>query len=110
MLLTNKNLRSNNMGYYLNGGRLGAKEKAATLVNVYDAKGIETLPATMADIPADKALVAVLENGPFDAALLVPDQDELDYLIREMPNDPRPYQYLYVPKSEAHALAKYREA
>ena len=52
------------MGFYIQGPALG---KAAFFKSEYDAEFIEK-PASFQDVPQDKAIICVVNNGPFEAA------------------------------------------
>lgn len=94
------------MGFYLNSPELGSTDKAIKLVRIYKAEPAPSLPLEIKEVPEGKALIVVIENGMFDAALLVPNQQELDY-IKNLSDDPRPRTYLLLPKDVAHELSGY---
>lgn len=91
------------MGYYVEGPALG---KVGYLVRL-GAKVTVPNPSWKS-IPEDKALIIVVNNGPFEAAALAFSENEL--LAFTDPGDPRPKTFLLLDKKEAHRLANYEEA
>lgn len=92
------------MGYYIQtkANVLKAKQLCAE----HNAENIPQ-PATLAEVPEDKALICVVQNGPFDAAALIYDSRELaDF---SDPDDDRPRDWLFMDKELAHKLAGYTE-
>lgn len=79
------------MGYYIEA--TGGKQKAAWLVK--NAKGVIVQKAnpTMDSIP-----VVVIDNGPFEAAGIAYNQDELEAFTS--PRDYRPKTIVMVPREE----------
>lgn len=71
----------------------------------YKAELVATPPA-FGDIPADKALVAVVDNGFFEAAGLLYDQREYDELTGNV-HDRRPRQYVLMDKAAAYMASGY---
>lgn len=65
-------------------------------------------PGSFAEVPADKRLVCVVCNGPFDAAALCYDEREFED-FRETPGDCRPRQWLLMDKKLADEMAGYKE-
>lgn len=62
------------MGFYLD---LQPTEMAMQLKRDHGAQ-LVLRPLHFADVPADKTLICVIENGPRDAAGIIFDQAELD--------------------------------
>ena len=56
------------MGYYIQTGT--RHDKAEIIAFEHAGVVLGTHPKTFADIPDDKALVVVVDNGPFEAAAL----------------------------------------
>ncbi len=65
------------MGYYIQVKTL--KNKVQALVENYGAERIDGPPASLAELPEDKALVCVVENAMFDAAALAYSDREMRY-------------------------------
>ena len=67
------------MGYYINEPKMEARYKADALFSVYGAE--PTSPTPPSEVPPDKALVCVVENGLFDAAAFVfNDREYIDFI------------------------------
>lgn len=81
------------MGMYIQGP---AKGKAEALVDLGVAEAIlfGTIPKTLADLPAGKSLVCVVDNGHFDAAAYM--YSEQEYKDWQRPEDKRPKRWLFV--------------
>jgi len=98
------------MGHYLNtsGKRpLGPKHKGNTLISDAGAVPLFDPPKKFRDIPDGKALICIIDNGPFEAALLVHDENELR-VSTNVGN--RPTAWLLMDKKLAHELAGFRAA
>ena len=93
------------MGYYIQ--TKGPLLKAMQLCTDHDAENIGR-PSSFAEVPDGKALICVVQNGPFDAAALV--HDEREFVEFSDPTDPRPKDWLIMDKELAHKLAGYEEA
>ena len=91
------------MGYYIEVPN--KKGKAKQLVFLHGAKLLPMRPEEFGDVPEDKALICVVDNGPFEAANLVPD-DERFIHIADTP-DQREMWWLLMDKTLAHKLAGY---
>ena len=92
------------MGYYINEPKMGARFKAATLVEEYGAE--QTLPTPPSNVPPDKALVCVVENGLFDAAAFVFSDREYHEVIRP---DGRPRTWLLMDRAWVVMVTGYKE-
>lgn len=95
------------MGFYLNntpdGTPLRAHGKANDLMAKADARPLIEPPSSFAEIPEGNSLICVFHNGPFDAALLVYDENEMR--VATDPTDFRPKSYLLMEKKLAFKLA-----
>jgi hypothetical protein len=81
------------MGFYIETDTtLG---KADWLIRHGDAQEIKQ-PRSLAEVPEDKALVVVVENGFFDAAAYAYDEGEFRAFTD--PGDPRPQRFLLMDK------------
>jgi len=91
------------MGTYIQG--LDNLNKASQLVENHGAVVCGLLMWT--DIPKDKILISVVENGMFDAALVVADTNEYMYVFESIKDqdDPRPRCFLLMDKNKAREMA-----
>ena len=64
-------------------------------------------PKTFSDIPEDKALIVIVDNGIFEAAGLAYSQAEFESFT--LPTDHRQKKYVLLEKKLAHTLAGYDE-
>jgi hypothetical protein len=86
------------MGKYLNTlptGNLPAKGKSAELLKNEGVSVINQIPTNLREIPEDKSLICVVDNGYFEAAAFIYDQRELNDFSD--PYDKRPKTWLLVP-------------
>jgi hypothetical protein len=91
------------MGYYIETpGQL--KGKASRIAFEHDGQLVKE-PAKFSDVPEDKALIVVVDNGPFEAAALA--YDEREFLDFTDPDDDRPKRYVLLDKPTAYRLARY---
>lgn len=118
------------MGYYVQVQK--PKGKAQQLVSLHHATILPQRPEAFEDVPDDKALICVVDNGPFEAAALCYDRqqfmaftapDEIgpssferrggiptltlrsEYQAR---GDQRPRSWVLMDKAVAHRLANYQ--
>ena len=96
------------MGYYIQGPN---KSKAQYIVSEYDGK-IVPAPEKFSDVPADKAIICVVDNGPFEAAAFAYDEREFDaFKGDENGHDRRPRKWVIMDRAKAIELTGYdREA
>ena len=92
------------MGFYIQTPE--PKQKVTQLTDLYGAERTAQ-PAALDDVPADKALVCVVDNGPFEAVALVHDEREFTEFTLPQQQDPRPHTWLLLDKAKAHELAGY---
>ncbi len=92
------------MGYYIQGG--GALGKTQFLVTEMGGKQIPQ-PRSFDDIPADKALICVVNNGPFQAAGLIFSPSEFKAFT--LPTDYRDKEFVLVNRQDAFDAAGYTE-
>ena len=64
------------MGYYIQVPK--NKGKAQQLVELYGAEILSKPPTALEDIPKDKALICVVDNGPWEAAGFCYSQREFE--------------------------------
>jgi len=88
------------MGYYIDGP---AKGKAVFIKGKYGADIIST-PAVF-NVPAGKALICVVDNGPFEAAAYCFNVREFKAFSDHA--DPRPKKWLLMDRSKAEELTGY---
>jgi len=96
------------MGHYLNtsGKRpLGPKHKGNTLIADAGAVPLFDPPEKFTDVPDGKALVCIIDNGPFEAALLVHNENEFRESTRI---NSRATVWLIMDKKLAHELAGFK--
>ena len=91
------------MGYYIQTD--SPKAKANALIAEHGAILLDKAPK-WADIPTDKAVICVVDNGPFEAAALAYSADELE--VFSSPDPRRRRQWLYMDKTTAHKLSGYK--
>ena len=92
------------MGYYIQTDK--PTGKAQQLMEIPGTEKIVSGVPTWSEIPSDKALICVVQNGPFDAAALAYSEKELE--VFSLPNDLRPKTWLLMDKENAHELAGYK--
>lgn len=93
------------MGFYIETPE--NLKKADQLIELYQAIKVEK-PSKLADVPADKALICVVENIAVDAAALVYSDRELHDF--DLPEDTRPKTWLLMDKQLAYDLSGYAAA
>lgn len=91
------------MGYYIQTD--SNRDKAEYLVRNHAGLKLLRPPRTFAEIPADKALITVVDNFAFEAAGLCYDEGEFRDFTS--PRDQRPRQYVLLDKDLAYKLAGY---
>lgn len=79
------------MGFYIEVPE--NRNKAEQLKKLYHAQMV-LRPASVAEIPKDKILVCVVQNGPFDAIGIVFDQRELEDFSETRTGRPRTWMLL----------------
>jgi hypothetical protein len=89
------------MGFYIQGP---ATSKAPFIVSEYDGKIIPQ-PERFEDVPADKALICVVDNVLFDAAGYCFSAREFEAFTRS--DDVRPKKWLIMDKAKAEKLSGY---
>ncbi|KKM62350.1 hypothetical protein LCGC14_1522510 [marine sediment metagenome] len=88
------------MGYYIEtpGHTHG---KAQQIIDVHGAELLSRAPLSVDDVPADKAIICVVDNGPFEAAAFAYNDEELRDFTHP---DPRPKQWLLMDRAKACEL------
>ena len=89
------------MGKYIQGPTLG---KAKMLLDQHNGTLTLNPPTNFNDVPEGKALIVVVDNGPFEAAAHLDNQQEFDHWMKF--NDPRPRTYILIDKNLAEQLAQ----
>jgi hypothetical protein len=90
------------MGYYIQTGKnIG---KAEYLIENYGAKE-QLAPNSLSELSPDSALICVVDNGLFEAAGFVYDDDELYGFT--LPTDRRFKRWLTMPLDKAKELSGY---
>jgi hypothetical protein len=77
------------------------KNKADQIIALYGATELPDLP-NWEEVPYDKALIAVVQNGNWDAALYV--EDPYQYFRVACDQTERPVRFLYMDRSKAEEL------
>jgi len=91
------------MGYYIQTN--AAHNKADYIVGHYDGEFLAKAPSSYEDIPQGKALIAIVDNGPFEAAGFCYSKSEFEAFTN--PSDPRPIQYVLIDRDLAEYLTNF---
>lgn len=94
------------MGYYVNHETLGNNNKAEKLIKNFGAVEFTGILIDFSSTPKNKAIICVIENGPFDAVGLAFSEKEMQEFMRP---DDRKKTWLYIDKKLAHKLSGYKE-
>jgi hypothetical protein len=89
------------MGYYIQGPTKGK----ATQLTMFGATSIPC-PKRFEDIPSDKALICIVDNGAFEAAAYCFSECEFKAFSRC--DDPRPKQWMIMDKASAEKASGYK--
>lgn len=89
------------MGYYIQTD--GIYDKAAWIARHYNGEILATPPNCYKDIPAGKAIIAVVNNGPFEAAGFCFNESEFNTFTD--PRDLRPIKYVLMDRGTAERLS-----
>jgi hypothetical protein len=96
------------MGYYLNA-RLGKFNKVRDIKHFYGAQEISLKDIPLWNqIPEDKIMIAVVENGVFDAALVCVDRNEHNFIKETIHKDDRPITLLLMDRKSAYENCGYK--
>lgn len=96
------------MGYYIEVPNV--KGKAQQVIDIHGAELLERAPLSLSDIPPDKAVICVVDNGPFEAAGFCYNEKELqDFVAPDYFQPQRPRQWLLMDRSKACKLTGYKE-
>ena len=90
------------MGYYIDTG--GIHNKANIIAERYEAQIIPQ-PEHFEDIPADRALICVVDNVIFEAAAYCYSAEEFE--VFSDPSDDRPKEWLVMDKAQAEGLSRF---
>lgn len=94
------------MGYYI--GVPKNKGKAEQLAKLYGAQILPAQPHSFADVSDGKAVICVVDNGPFEAAGLCYSEREFEsFAAPDMAGPQRPRIWVLMDKTLAHELAGY---
>lgn len=91
------------MGYYIQTPN--PRNRAKDIVELHGGEIIPR-PTSLTDVPAGKSLIAVVVNGPFDAAGYVHDEREFRDFCAD-PTDTRPHVFLLLDEKKTHELTGY---
>lgn len=92
------------MGYYIQ--TTSTHDKARYIVQNHGGELLERAPKNYSSIPPGKALIVVLDNGPFEAAGFCCDAREFEAFT--YPGDARHKQYVLMDRAEAERLTGYK--
>jgi len=93
------------MGYYIEVPNV--KGKAQQIIDIYGAELLERAPLSLSDIPPKKAVICVVDNGPFEAAGFAFDDGELEVFKTSGPERPR--DWLLMDRAKVCELTGYHE-
>lgn len=91
------------MGYYIQTS--GNKGKAQEMIARYGGEIIYQPPASYNDIPEGKALIVIIDNGPFEAAGFCFSEQEFEAFTR--PEDKRRKWYILMDRETAEKESGY---
>jgi hypothetical protein len=89
------------MGYYINTP--DNKGKTSYICNVYGGELIPFAPKSFSDIPRDKALIVIVDNGLFEAAGYAYSENE--FKVFTDPRETRYRDYVLIDLALANQLA-----
>jgi hypothetical protein len=89
------------MGYYIQTE--GTHNKAAAIARRYNGEVLSRPPISYQAIPEGKAVIAVVDNGPFEAAGFCFNESE--FKVFTNPNDRRPVQYVLIDRLAAEVAS-----
>ncbi len=92
------------MGYYIEVPQVHGK--AQQIIDIHGAELLKRVPMSVRDVPEDKAIICVVDNGPFEAAAFAFDDLELREFAKP---DPRPRQWLLMDRTTACKLSGYTD-
>lgn len=93
------------MGFYINHPEMNSLGKVDFIVSNLGGEIIPQ-PETLQDIPEDKALIVVVNNGMFEAAGYAFDQGEFESFTWE--RNKRPKVFVQMDKQQAEKLSGYK--
>lgn len=93
------------MGFYIETGSF-LKGKADIIARGLNGTILPQAPKSYNDIPADKALIVVVDNGVFEAAGFAYNEPEFK-MMTDMSRDKRPRKYVLIDRSKAEDLTNY---
>ena len=95
------------MGYYIQGPTFG---KANHIVKTLGGELLSQAPKKFSDIPANKALVVVVDNGAFEAAGLCYNESEFNaFVLYPDSGRQRPRQFVLMDRKTAFQAAGLRQ-
>jgi hypothetical protein len=93
------------MGYYIEVPK--NKNKAEQIVELFGGE-IVSMPNAFSDIPEDKALIVVVDNGPFEAAGLAFNESEFKEFTAPDSGRQRPRKFVLMDKEKAYLESGYQ--
>lgn len=95
------------MGYYLNPPEAkNHHDKIRALIDSHGARKVDRPPTSLSDSIDSETYVCVVDNGRWQACLLVHGQGEFDAVTD--PTDYRPKTWLAMNKEKAYDMAGYK--
>ena len=92
------------MGYYIETG--STHNKAEIIAKKFNGEVLMKAPMSYCDIPAGKAVIAVVDNGPFEAAGFCFSEDE--FIVFTDPTDPRQRSYVLIGREDAEKETRFK--
>ena len=92
------------MGYYIEVPE--NKGKAQQIIDIHGAELLNKVPLSVNDVPEDKAIIVIVDNGPFEAAAFAYNDMELREFARP---DRRTRQWLLMDRAKACELTGYKD-
>jgi hypothetical protein len=91
------------MGYYIQTPN--QRNKAEQLRDLHGGEIVQTISLDYHKIPEGKALIVVVDNGPFEAAGFCCNESEFECFTN--PDDFRPKKFVYLDRALAEELSGY---
>ncbi len=93
------------MGYYIETGT--AHGKANIIAKKFNGEVLPKAPNSYSDIPEKKAVIAVVDNGIFEAAGFCYSEEEFKAFTN--PQDRRPMQYVLIDRETAEKESGFKK-
>lgn len=93
------------MGYYIQ--TKGSKGKAGDIAAAHSGLVLDRAPDSYDSVPADMAIICVVDNGPFEAAGFCSNKAEFEQFAGMA--DGRPRTWVLMDRQKAEELSGYRK-